>query len=94
MIFFTTLIICENDNFIWGQTTHGKISTILIKLVKTRLMNIKFISSPRGRRLRVKKSASLERVVRASPGRGCEQLEKVGGGTPAASSVLSLINEK
>ena len=45
LIVFTT-IICENDNFIWGQTTHGKISTILIKLVKTRLMNKNFISSP------------------------------------------------
>ena len=76
LIFFTSLI-CENNNFIWGQTTHGKISTILIKLVKTRLMNIKFISSTRGRRLRNKKSASLERVVGASPGRGCEQLKRL-----------------
>ena len=83
LIIFTTLI-CENGNFIWGQTTHGKISTILIKLVKTRLMNKKFISSPGAGVSELKSRRVLSELrgrVRGGVANNCKGWRRHSGGT-------------
>ena len=84
-------IICENDNFIWGQTTHGKISTILIKLVKKRLMNKKFISSSGAGVSELKSRRVLSELwgrVRGGVANNCKGWRHSGG--PAQSLITQI----
>lgn len=87
-------IICENDNFIWGQTTHGKISTILIKLVKTRLMNKKFISSSGAGVSELKSRRVLSELwgrVRGGVANNCKGWRRHSGGTAQSLITQNMI---